>query len=105
MPPSDDLESERQELLRRLGEDMPSYSRAEYGPGSFGCHELLDRTALVLDFLEKHIAEHPACVQQPSWFALVRDATASLSQLYQEIGRGHLYAPPLNQASSDGNPA
>ena len=58
-----------------------------------------------MNLLEKQIAEHPACVQQPSWFALVRDATASLNQLYQGIGRVHLDTPPLNRASTDGNPA
>ena len=98
MPSSEDLESERQELLQRLAADLPSYARAEYAPGSFGCHELLDRTSLVLDLLERQIAEHPACLQQPPWFALARAATVSLSQLYQEIGSLHLGTPSPNHA-------
>ena len=98
MPSSEDLESERQELLQRLASDLTSYSRTEYDPGSFGCHELLDRTSLVLDLLERHIAEHPACLQQPSWFALARAAAGSMSQLYREIGSLHLGTPSPNNA-------
>lgn len=62
----------------------------QYRPGSFGCHELLDRTNLIADALEQFVLQHPACVQNPEWFALADRATSALRALYQRIGREHL---------------
>jgi hypothetical protein len=64
----------------------------DYKPGSFGCHELLDRTNLVADNLEEWILSHPACVQNAEWYALADRAVTALRELYQRIGAEHLEA-------------
>jgi hypothetical protein len=61
-----------------------------YLPGSAGCHELLDRTALVADLLERHILAHPACVARSEWYSLAEQASAALRALYQQVGAEHL---------------
>jgi hypothetical protein len=62
----------------------------QYKPGSFGCHELLDRTSLAADFVERYVRSHPACVQDPDWFALAEQAVTALQELYQRVGAAHL---------------
>ncbi len=64
-----------------------------YRPGTVGCHELLDRTALVADMVEKVLVSHPACVASPEWYALAERAAAALHELYQRVGDAHLDAP------------
>jgi hypothetical protein len=56
---------------------------------SAGCHELLDRTALVSDLLERHLLSHPACVARPEWYLLAERAAAALRELYQRVGAEH----------------
>jgi len=83
--------------LRQAGElttDLGEGWEDEYRPGSAGCHELLDRTALLSDMLERYLLEHPACVANPSWYALVEQAAAALRELYQQIGGEHLAGSP-----------
>jgi len=65
-------------------------SEPNAGPGSFGCHELLDRTAMLGDSVEEYILDHPSCVQNPEWYALADQAVTALRELYQRIGAEHL---------------
>jgi len=74
------------ELTRETGPDW----EVRFQPGSFGCHELLDRTALVARMVEESIQSHPACLRNPEWFALADRASAALAELYQRIGEEHL---------------
>jgi hypothetical protein len=91
--PITETEQRRQELLRNfLGAD--GAVSTEFAPGSFGCHELLDRTALMMHVLEEQVVEHPACFQRPEWFSLAYRAVGLLNQLYQEIGSEHLTKLP-----------
>lgn len=83
-------EHERQQLLDELVADHGSHWAEQYEPGSFGCHELLDRTALAADMVERYVRTHPACVQHQEWFALAEQAVAALQELYQQIGAAHL---------------
>ena len=83
-------EQERQQLIDTFRADHGSDWAQQAKPGSFGCHELLDRTALVADMLEQYILTHPACVQNKDWFALAEQAVVSLRELYQQIGAEHL---------------
>jgi hypothetical protein len=85
-----EIEKERKKLLKQFSADPSQSLVADYGPGSFGCHELLDRTALILQMLHEHVIEHPACFQQPTWFAIAHEAAEALNRLYQEIGSEHL---------------
>jgi hypothetical protein len=88
-----DTEAERQHRVAELVADYgPDWSE-QYKPGSFGCHELLDRTSLAADLVERYVSDHPACVQNPDWFALAEQAAAALHELYQRIGAEHLDDP------------
>ena len=84
-----DAEHERQQLLDELAADHGPHWEEHYEVGSFGCHELLDRTALAADLVERYVRTHPACVQNPEWFALAEQAAAALHELYQRIGATH----------------
>ena len=83
-------EHERQQLFDELAADHGPDWAAQYTPGSFGCHKLLDRTALTADIVERYVRTHPACVQKREWFALAEQAVAALQALYQHIGAAHL---------------
>lgn len=85
-----DRESQASELTADLGEGWES----EYRPGSVGCHELLDRTALLSDMLERYLLDHPACVANSGWYVLAEQAAAALRELYQQIGGEHLDGSP-----------
>ena|SRR5437667_12301558 len=83
-------EQERQQLLNELAADHGPQWAEQYEPGSFGCHELLDRTALAVDIVERYVRTHPAGVENREWFALAEQAVAALQELYQRIGSAHL---------------
>ncbi len=85
-----EIESERQERLRELESDEGRARFEEFLPGTFGCHELLDRTILLAEQVESSILSHPACLQNREWFALASEASAALHELYQRIGSEHL---------------
>ena len=85
-----EAERQRQELLKEFSAERAQDDAGNYRLGSFGCHELLDRTALIMRLLEEQVVEHPACFQRPDWFFLAHEATATLNRLYQEVGREHL---------------
>lgn len=86
--------AETEELREQHVEEL----EAEFGPewekmhqpGSVSCHELLDRTAMMADNVEKFIVSHPACVRNKEWFALAERAAAALHDLYQRVGTEHL---------------
>ena len=85
-----DRERERQQHIEELiAEQGPQWSEL-YKPGSFGCHELLDRTSMAGDIVEQYVLSHPACAQNQDWFALADQAVAALRELYQRIGEAHL---------------
>ena len=85
-----DIDRERQQLVDAMMADHGSHWAEQYKPGSFGCHELLDRTALLAGTVEHFLLTHPACVQNKDWFALAQHAVAALQELYQRIGEEHL---------------
>jgi len=82
-------ETDRRRLADDLAADGGAEWAADFRPGSLGCHELLDRTALIADLVEGRLVEHPACVANPAWFALARRAAAALYELYQQVGTAH----------------
>jgi hypothetical protein len=89
---AEEVEQDRQrQAAELLAEQGPEW-KAECWPGSFGCHELLDRTALLTDLLERHVLAHPACVAKPEWYLLAEQAAAALRELYQRVGAEQLGA-------------
>src|SRR5713226_1677516 len=87
---SSERERERRELLKELSAgEGPDWSK-HFKPGSFGCHELLDRTMLAAGVVEEYVLTHPACAQNPDWYALADKAASALQELYQQIGAAHV---------------
>lgn len=93
----DEVEHERLEQISELAAESGEKWVDGYRPGSPGCHELLDRTALLSDMLERHLLSHPACVANSGWYMLAEQAAAALRELYQQVGAEHLG----NEASSE----
>jgi len=61
-------------------------------PGSFGCHELLDRVNLLGDLVEGQVLGHPACALRAEWYELAARAVETLRDLYQRVGAEHMGA-------------
>lgn len=89
-----DTEQERQRLITELNAEQGRNWHEQYKPGSFGCHELLDRTSVAARTVEECVLSHPACVQNPEWFSLAEQAASALHELYQRIGADHLSEKP-----------
>ena len=92
-----DTEQERQQRMDEMNAEHGPGWLEQYKPGSFGCHELLDRTSLLGDHLEESVLSHPACFQNPQWYALAEQTVAALRELYQRVGAEHL--DPKNDRS------
>jgi hypothetical protein len=84
----DEIEATRQEYIDEFKADGEPCD--EYVPGSYGCHELLDRTAMLMNTLDQYVLGHPACVNNKEWFALAYQAVDALNDLYQKVGADHL---------------
>jgi hypothetical protein len=87
---TDEVEQDRQRQARELSAASGEEWAEAYRPGSAGCHELLDRAALVSDMLERHVLAHPACIARAEWYLLAEQAAVALRELYQQVGAGHL---------------
>jgi hypothetical protein len=88
--------TQESESLRQLHLAAVQDDLAANTPGSFGCHELLDRTHLLSEQIEAQLASHPACLQHPEWFALAQQA---MTALHQAIGAEHLATNSFEQCS------
>ena len=86
-------ETIRQEWQERLAltatEQEPGWED-QYKPGSFGCHELLDRATLLGDMLEAQVLGHPSCALREEWHRLASHAVEALRELSQKVGAEHL---------------
>ena len=78
---SPDVEQERQQRIGEMASELGPTWTEQYRPGSFGCHELLDRTSLAADTVEQYILSHPACLQNAEWYALAEQAAAALRRV------------------------
>jgi hypothetical protein len=87
---SGEAESLRKELLTELADEEGHGRQDQFRPGSFGCHELLDRLSILTSNLDEFIVQHPSCLRNPAWFALAHQAMSALTDLYQRIGASHL---------------
>ena len=54
----------------------------------FHMHEVLDRTALLIDMIDSYLMEHPA--MKPKWKKLAFKAQDKLNQIYYECSEEHL---------------
>src|SRR5437868_5843522 len=85
-----EVEQDRLRQASELAAESGEGWAAAYLPGSSGCHELLDRAALLSEMLERYLLVHPACVANPEWYLLAEQAAGALRELYQQIGAQHL---------------
>jgi hypothetical protein len=83
-------ESDRTQLIAELKAEHGDNWAEGYKPGTFGCHELLDRVSLLTNTLDDVLLTHPALVQNPAWYALAGQAASTLHELYQRVGAEHL---------------
>jgi hypothetical protein len=61
----------------------------EFAPGTFGFHEMLDRSCLVAELFSREIARHPAA-NHPKLAKRIKRLEAKLFDLYQKVGALHL---------------
>ena len=90
---SRDLENQRQQSLQEYESQTAPSALDDFRPGTFGCHELLDRTSRLAEQVERAILSHPSCLQNREWYQLAWEASAALRELYQRIGSEHLDPP------------
>ncbi|WP_169979942.1 hypothetical protein [Tautonia rosea] len=88
--PNEAVEQDRQRRIAELNAEEGSDWVDRYKPGSFGCHELLDRTLILANAIEAQLLDHPSCVTNQEWYALAERAATALQELYQRIGAEHL---------------
>lgn len=84
------VDQDRQDQLSEITAEHGPGWEAQYRPGSFGCHELLDRINLAGDFVEKNVLNHPSCALNGEWHQLAAQAVETLRELYQRVGAVHL---------------
>ncbi|MFD1328861.1 hypothetical protein [Mycoplana ramosa] len=60
-----------------------------FGPGTFGCHEALHVTHLVVDLIERELVGHSAVLLDPAWYQRVREAQALLYTAYSAAAQVH----------------
>jgi hypothetical protein len=82
-------EESRLEALETASRGQPKDWLDRFAPGSFGCHELLDRLSMVSGILTEYVLNHPACLANPEWYAEADTAVTTLCSLYQKVGRDH----------------
>lgn len=75
--------------------------KVQYGPGSFGCHEALDRASLLTEMVHE-LAEHGAVKLNPKWEKMALKAGDQLYALYQAIGAAHLIDHEQKPKSTSG---
>lgn len=85
----DDTEATRLARLAAMEDDFPERMK-NFGPGSSGCHEVLDRASIITNLVGDWLLEHPSIVLNAEWFRLADEAQTKLMNLYQAIGTKHL---------------
>lgn len=70
-----------------------------FAPGTFGCHEALDRTSYLADAVDD-LASHPAIMLNKEWRDLACEAASLLADLYQKIGAVHLERIPADEVAT-----
>lgn len=86
----DDTETTRLARLTAMELATSPAAVASSGPGSYGCHEALDRSSIITNLVGDWLLEHPSIVANAEWFRLADEAHTKLMDLYQAIGAKHL---------------
>lgn len=83
-----EIEETRRAHIRGLSAHSPGWP-AQFAPGTFGCHEAMDRASLI-GGLADDLSSHPAILRDPQWYQMAYQAAQLLYDLYQAIGAAHL---------------
>lgn len=91
---SDVLEKERMKALLKRRTDwagMPGTPSLEdrFGPGTHGYHEAFHMNHVIVELIERELAEHSAVLLNPHWYKQVRMAQQLLHSAYAAAGRDH----------------
>ena len=68
---------------------LPTSDDDNFGPGSFGCHEVLHIASVLAELVDEQLRQHPAIALRADWLALAERACETLHSLYNAIGREH----------------
>lgn len=88
-----ELEDERLRQLDILAAERslsPPELLTHYAAGSFGFHEAVHTTSIVLDLVDDQLLHHPAIAGNAEWFQLAARASEALFNLYQSMGAAQL---------------
>ena len=97
-----ELEDERLKQLDILAEERsmtPSDLLTHYASGSFGFHEAVHTTSIVLDLVDDQLLHHPAIAGNSEWFRLAAKASEALFNLYQSMGAAQLATRALDEGT------
>ncbi|WP_199564217.1 hypothetical protein [Shinella sp. WSJ-2] len=97
-----ELEDERLKQLDILAAERsmtPSDLLAQYASGSFGFHEAVHTTSIVLDLVDDQLLHHPAIAGNAEWFRLAAKASEALFNLYQSMGAAQVARHSLDEGT------
>jgi len=66
--------------------NFPDIDR-RFGPASFGNHEAMDRTWMLLETFDAYVVQHPSVALCPEAFAMATHARSLMAEVYRIIGR------------------
>ena len=95
-----ELEDERLKQLDILAGERtmtPPDLLAHYASGSFGFHEGVHTTSIVLDLVDDQLLHHPAIAGNSEWFRLAARASEALFNLYQSMGAAQLASRSMDE--------
>ena len=89
-----EIEEQRKYELKELTDSYQDPQK-QFGPGTFGEHELLDRAMMAFEFFDAQVVRHPACVLNADLFFAASKAYDALTSFYQMVGNkvGDAQAP------------
>ena len=95
-----ELEDERLkqfDLLAAERQMTPPELMAQYSAESFGFHEAVHTTSIVLDLVDDQLLHHPAIAGNSEWFQLAARASEALFNLYQAMGAAQLSSRSVDE--------
>lgn len=66
--------------------------------GSFGSHELVDRTEMLMNFWNEYIIEHPRVMMTPQFDKLAQQVSGLMYDLYNMASIAHAFVECPNQS-------
>lgn len=89
MSEDDFAEAERVKLLDERRKDWAEDNidiDERFGPGSFGCHEVMHVTDILAGLVDGQLCNHSAILRDPRWLRLATEAATTLPVLSGDRG-------------------